>query len=487
MARCVDEHHACKETFSGGVVDESRPPVLPTRVIHVGTPNGEISPRLFETKGETGHYCSLSHCWGSGANKIPLLTTQATLQSHMAGIPWDTIPRAYQDAITATHRLGFEYIWIDSLCIIQDSLVDWLRESKRMGTVYENARLTIAASHASDSSQPCFFKRPQLPAAVELPHFSRTGEREGSIFAAPMPTDYASISPEDGPLASRAWATQEWLLSRRMIFYTAGSLAWSCKVISQRETGGSFHSTARNPRWKNLIEKYSARLLTRASDRLIALEGLRTEMGVKRVGDTYCLGLWKHSMPDQLLWFCKEPAERDKNPLKLSTWTWASSMHGVRFLDKTGKNVCDGFQFDEASGTLVVHSALRGARIHGSTEPDTLSKSSPPTTLPINEQEGIRPDMLCDLRSHDGTVIGWGVIDEERPRADTDVFCLCLMTRKVTRPLTDSTIPNRYQDFVLLLQKLDGFTEVYVRVGVGSITGKTTWFHDLPSTKVYIR
>jgi hypothetical protein len=415
------------------------------------------------------------------------LTTKATLQSHLTGIPWDTIPRAYQDAITATHRLGLEYIWIDSLCIVQDSHEDWLRESKRMGAVYENARLTIAASHASDSSQPCFFKRPQLPTAVKLPHISRTGEAEGSIFAAPMPIDYSSISPEDGPLATRAWATQEWLLSRRMIFYTAGSLAWSCKVISQRETGGSFHSTARNPRWKNLIEKYSARSLTQASDRLIALEGLRTEMGMKRVGDTYCFGLWKHSMPDQLLWFCKEPAERTKSPLTLPTWTWASSMHGVRFLENTGKNACKGFQFDEASGTLIVHSASRVATISGASTPNTLTRPSEPATLPINEQEGIRPDMLCDLRSHDGTVIGWGVIDEELPQADTDILCLWLMSRKVKPASTDSDIPTRYQDFVLLLRQLDSFTEVYTRVGAGSITGKKTWFDDLPPTKVYIR
>jgi hypothetical protein len=113
------------------------------------------------------------------------------------------------------------------------------------------------------------------------------------MYASVLSTDYVSICPESGALAFRAWATQEWLLSRRIIFLTAGSLVWSCKTISQRETGASFHSTARNPRWENLVEKYSARQLTIQADRLVALEGIRNELVKKRGEDTYCLGLWK--------------------------------------------------------------------------------------------------------------------------------------------------------------------------------------------------
>ncbi|OAL47295.1 HET-domain-containing protein, partial [Pyrenochaeta sp. DS3sAY3a] len=295
---------------------------LPTRVVYVGPPNKAISPRLVETQGKRGHYVALSHCWGRPSHR-PLITTKTTLLDHLTAIAWEVIPRTYQDAISATHRLGFEYIWIDSLCIIQDSHADWLSESKRMGDVYQHARLTIAASHAADSSQPCFFPRgPALP-AIELPHVTPAGETAGSMFASLLPTDYHAISPEFGTLAYRAWGTQEWLLSRRMVFYTAGCLVWSCKVISQRETGGSFHSTARNPRWKIIVEKYSARLLTKPTDRLIALEGIRSALGTKNPDDTYCFGLWKNSMPDQLLWYCLKPAERSKSALHLPTWTWA--------------------------------------------------------------------------------------------------------------------------------------------------------------------
>ncbi|KAH7357570.1 heterokaryon incompatibility protein-domain-containing protein, partial [Pyrenochaeta sp. MPI-SDFR-AT-0127] len=295
---------------------------LPTRVVHVGRPDGVVSPRLFETQGERGHYVALSHCWGPLSHR-PVMTTHSSLADHLASIPWDALPPTYQDAISVTHRLGFAYIWIDSLCIIQDSHSDWLGESKRMGNVYQHARLTIAASHAADSAQPCFVTRPPPAPAVELPNVTAAGNIEGSIFASLLPDDYAAISPDSGALAYRAWATQEWLLSRRMVFYTTGSLVWSCLAISQRETGASFHATTRNVRWKNIVEKYSARLLTQQTDRLIALDGIRSALATKRPEDTYCLGLWKNSMPDQLLWYCIQPAERSKSELGLPTWTWA--------------------------------------------------------------------------------------------------------------------------------------------------------------------
>ncbi len=99
-----------------------KPPVsLPTRVVHVGRPDQGRPPRLVETRGMRAHYIALSHCWGAPAYHPPM-TTQSTLADHLAGIPCEAVsPAAFQDALTATRRLGFDYIWIDSLCIIQDS------------------------------------------------------------------------------------------------------------------------------------------------------------------------------------------------------------------------------------------------------------------------------------------------------------------------------------------------------------------------------
>lgn len=490
MSACLARHQACRETFCGTIIDESTAPILPTRVIHISRPDGAICPRLIETNGKTGYYVALSHCWGSPAHKLPLMTTQSTLQSHLAGISWDEIPKAHQDAITACHRLGFDFIWIDSLCIIQDSHADWLYESARMGAVYENARLTIAASHAPDSSEPCFFTRSPPPHSIELPHVSQTGQHEGSIFASLLPTDYISISPESGPLATRAWATQEWLLSRRIIFYTAACLVWSCKMVSQRESGASFHSTARNPRWKIIVEKYSARLLTKPADRLIALEGLRTEMGKKRVYDVYCFGLWKNSMPDQLLWYCIRAAERAECPLDLPSWTWASVTHGVRFLDiKHSKNTCHGFRFDETSKVLTIYGAAskvattapfaKLSEEKDATPDDMLALiGHPPTSPPSN--------MIHLLLAQDGSMLGWVVLDEGRTTS-SNVTCLRLMSKKVPLPSQDGVKKKVYYDLVLLLQVLDVTDDTFERVGVGAMTTTTPWFDDQGDSHIRIR
>ena len=197
----------CRETLTGGVVDKTSAPILPTRMINVGPLDGSIDPRLVETQNNSsGFYASLPHCWGP-IHRRPLMTATVTLQDRMAGIAWGDIPKTYQDAIIAICQIGLRFIRIDSLCIIQDDHDDWLRESKKMGLVYENACLTIAAS-----SQGYFFERSrQQNQAIELPYINPTGQSVGSMFAVAVQNNYAEISLEFGPLAIRTWATQEWL------------------------------------------------------------------------------------------------------------------------------------------------------------------------------------------------------------------------------------------------------------------------------------
>jgi hypothetical protein len=95
--------------------------------------------------GQTGRYAALSYCWGAS---LPSTTTTANLQAHESGISFDTLPRTLQDAILVVRWMGIEYIWIDCLCILQDSKTDWEHEAARMADVYPNAYLTITASRA---------------------------------------------------------------------------------------------------------------------------------------------------------------------------------------------------------------------------------------------------------------------------------------------------------------------------------------------------
>jgi len=135
-------HHDCQQ--------EPRP--LPLRVLDLSS--GRIN--LHETSGELGAYITLSHCWGSSKQ---FTTTKTTLASRKAGIDYELLPKTYQDAIFITRLLGIRYLWIDSLCICQDDNGDWQRESAKMGLVYSNAYLTIAAASAKDSSVGLFTHR----------------------------------------------------------------------------------------------------------------------------------------------------------------------------------------------------------------------------------------------------------------------------------------------------------------------------------------
>lgn len=101
-------------------------------------------------------YLTLSHCWGS-MNTLKLM--KSNVDSFLREIPVQDLCNTFLDALIVTQTLGFDYLWIDSLCIIQDDLADWRRESTLMSEVYGNAVLNIAATHANNGSAGLFIKR----------------------------------------------------------------------------------------------------------------------------------------------------------------------------------------------------------------------------------------------------------------------------------------------------------------------------------------
>jgi hypothetical protein len=102
-------------------------------------------------------YASLSHCWG----QIPLLRlTRATVSEMKRGMSISSLPKPFQDALTVTKYFSISHIWIDSLCILQDSIQDWQQESMKMREVYTYADFNIAATTAAQGKDGCFFDRP---------------------------------------------------------------------------------------------------------------------------------------------------------------------------------------------------------------------------------------------------------------------------------------------------------------------------------------
>ena len=131
------------EINHGSGCKQKKPSLLPTRVLDVGSSDEEFSIRLYETSNETARYICLSHCWG-GANLFK--TETESLLARTQQIDWNDLPKTFQDAITMTRALGIRYLWIDSLCIIQDDEDDWRDEAAKMHEIYRNGYLTVAAS-----------------------------------------------------------------------------------------------------------------------------------------------------------------------------------------------------------------------------------------------------------------------------------------------------------------------------------------------------
>lgn len=153
LKTCLDTHEACG-TRSAGASS-----FLPTRLVKVvgdGDSVQSISLSVREEISPGTRYLTLSHCWG-GADIVKL--TEASLEEFKTDIPLSRLPTNFLDAVRTTTILGYEYIWIDSLCIVQDSVEDWKREAATMGSVYLYSACTIAALSSRDSHGGCFMSR----------------------------------------------------------------------------------------------------------------------------------------------------------------------------------------------------------------------------------------------------------------------------------------------------------------------------------------
>jgi hypothetical protein len=342
---CVAEHPRCRRD---GMV-----PVLPTRVLKVGKKGSEVS---FLVKGgnRRGEYATLSHCWG-GPGRRPLRTTDATLAMRERGIRDKKLPKTFREAIRVCRELGIEYLWIDSLCIIQDqaSQEDWAEEAPKMGLVYGNSVLTIFAADAADSTEGCFRDRLGLlfwPCPIVL-----FGQQ---CYVSRYPTDREEKGGDAGdinptprlPLNERAWVLQEQILSRRSLIFTHDRLVWRCATMSTNEKYpfGMPHApdtASDNHRllhclvnqieqsssdvdvytcWYRMVQTFTARNITYQDDRLPAIAGIANKFAAI-ANDTYHAGLWRRDLLTGMLWISATLSYSEKNmTTRAPSWSWAS-------------------------------------------------------------------------------------------------------------------------------------------------------------------
>lgn len=243
-----------------------------------------------------------------------------------SGLTISDLPQTLQDAITVTRALGQRYVWIDALCIIQDSPDDWDVESSKMGSVYHGAYLTIAAATASDVSEG-FLSRDcqEMTPWYKVPYHEEWVNHEGcsTILGARLLKSSASCddkNPATAPLLawkSRGWTMQEQWLSRRIVKYHAYELRWVCQkgAKCQCSMGRGAYSFNRLDQpilsynrlessiiqWYDVIEDYTARKLTDPRDKLPAISGL-SELFQEVIQSPYIAGLWVKHLLLGLLW-----------------------------------------------------------------------------------------------------------------------------------------------------------------------------------------
>jgi Heterokaryon incompatibility protein (HET) len=275
-------------------------------------------------------------------------------------VPAAKLCKTFRDAIKATIALGFNYLWIDSLCIIQDSEDDWAQESVRMSAVYGNAVVNISATNSKDGNGGLFCGRDVLKSTN--PAFQT---REGRIYGI---LDHRQFERcvTSSPLSDRAWSFQERYLAQRTIHFGAEQIFCQCSKETASEcwpegrpsapsnllrvTGNLQDARVLFPRsweWSAIVSAYSKAQLTFAKDKLIALSGVATYFRELAGGDQYVAGMWRRNLERQLCWrttpLWPEPA-KDK-PIacnyRAPSWSWASSDHPIDWRLHTIGNALD--------------------------------------------------------------------------------------------------------------------------------------------------
>ncbi|MCJ1461965.1 hypothetical protein MMC07_000565 [Pseudocyphellaria aurata] len=489
-SQCISKEH--KTSRGGGW--------LPTRVIDVGPIDGSKEPRLLCGPGKSGQYATLSHCWG---NTVTVQTTTKTLRAHETQIPLAGLHKTFRDAVIIARNLKLQYLWIDSLCIIQDDWKDWEAESSMMADVYSNSAVTIAASSAKNSLAGCFFPRdPSPPIAFDYP--SATCPSRSVYVRRQLKRFYQEVN--DGPLNQRAWVFQERLLSPRILHYCQDQLHWECEETCLSEDGSDVYSQhyfksssifradqvstslqlehSMYLDWYDMVRKYTQRGLTKAEDILPALSGLASVFA-RRTGDRYVAGLWERDLKTGLLWrpaHTQGPRLQRPSRYRAPSWSWAALEGPVVFnydVSYTSPGEPDS-EIVLALRDMVVDIERVGSDPFGMVASGTLTVTG--RLKPVDYQiltEDMEyymsplPSMQDSLYSG-GEKIGFAFFDE----AGTHGPLYCLEVGKV---------------HTLILKSI-GTHESYARVGVGRISDTdvsdrsaqtgTRWFHDAPTKRI---
>ncbi|KAH7126618.1 heterokaryon incompatibility protein-domain-containing protein [Dendryphion nanum] len=360
------------------------------RLMEISSQKDKITIRLVSTTDVgfvSAPYVVLSHCWGNIDPKCK--TTNANVTNYLDGISLQTLPPTFSDAIMITHALGVRYLWIDSLCIIQDNREDWKKEAVKMSDIFRDAYLTISATGSSDCHGGCGIETAIEPSTV----LHIRGKKE-KFWVRIGKLDGIKYEFEDSALHDRAWIFQEKLLSRRIVHFCQRQLVWQCRACIESEDGlgyahhtdtpvemGTFSgrsrwhcldshlSTAENDTdslrmiwlWWIWVSDFTDRKLTHTTDNYPALSGVvRLFEGLTK--DKPVVGLWKKDLDIHLVWNVRRPYTL---PAALSkshgpSWNWMSYQHGSALITGPFLPIEKNFSFMYRAQVEVINLAWEG-------------------------------------------------------------------------------------------------------------------------------
>ena len=335
--------------------------VLPTRLLDL-TEDSEI--RLSSLGSARGEYVILSHSWGK--KRPAAMTTKSNMKHYGQGIESDRLPRTFRDAVSVTRKLGYQYLWIDTLCIVQDDPADWALEASQMAQYYANAALMISATDAPDCETGLFSSN---RSDVSPP----LGDSRWFCLRRSLQSqDVVNIF---SPLNQRGWTLQEKFLAPRIIHFLRDQMYWECgseqrwegylyhpddsSELSKKVVQDYFgiieddvlrHKTKEGPyqtpadvrlhKWHDCVAHYTSRSLTHNSDKLAAMAGLAERFAHPSLGD-YLAGHWEYDFFSSLAWIrqtmnlssmCSEGFKAMKSDVmridstyRAPSWSWSST------------------------------------------------------------------------------------------------------------------------------------------------------------------
>ena len=319
--------------------------VGPTRLIYVGSENSKDPPRLVDGQEclYKGGHLVLSYCWGMTPKNAPWQLTTTTIQQFTTEIPLTILPQTLHDAIMWTRKLKERYIWIDSMCILQDSKEDWDREASRMASIYGSGTMTLVAASSSVYGGMSDRRNPLRNSAAGL--CLQDGSSKSTIYI--LPNGKPRDAPLPPPTDSRGWCYQEDLLSSRLLKMTQESVLWQCVGDGSKPAtrAQGLEQLSKHPPyrwytlWYRLIERYSNKSLTYPKDRLPAFYGIASD----KAGPAYLAGFLESDPWASLLW-CRDENQIRRRPGRryeeyvAPTWSWASVDAPVLFYEANARH-----------------------------------------------------------------------------------------------------------------------------------------------------